>query len=187
MIFEIPHQGQVWISAFNTRPQNIEQLLRGIAEKYPTVGVQLVDLDKVPGHRYLTLATVNALKSFHSKQPIAKTLPMELLLYISGQKQITEALARIGVTPQTHRVAALAVGDSNDQVLTVAKFLADILGQGSDDQLLDDWPQTRIESVRSSFEIGDKELTAVVQKNEPVTRTIERLATERSAMLAARK
>ena len=187
MIFEIPQEGQwVWISAFNAKPQNIEQLLRIAVEKHPTVGVQIVDLDKVPGRRFLTLATINAFKSFHSK-PIAKTLPMELLLYISGQKQITEALGRIGVTPQTRRVAALAVGDSDEQVSAVAKFLADILGQGYDDQLLDDWPQTRTENVRSGYDIGDKELMAVVQEKEPLTRAMERLAVERSAMLAARK
>ena len=188
MIFEI-HQTkqQVWISAFNTKPRNIEKLLRSAAEKHPTTSVQLVDLDKVPGLRYLTLATVNASKSFHSKQPIAKTLTMEILLYVSGQKQINEALTRVGVTPQTRRVAAIAVGDSSDQVSAASKFLTETLEQGSDDRLLDDWPQARVENVRSGFEIGEKELKAVIRKKEPVTVAIERLAVERSAMLAARK
>ena len=188
MIFKIPELGQhVWISAFNASPRSIEELFQSSAAKYPSVSVQLVDMDKVPGQRYLTLAAVNAVKSFHSKQPIAKTLGMELLVYISGEKQIDVALKRIGVTPGTHRVVAVAVSDSSDQVYGASKFLEEALGQGSDDKLLDDWPESRIENVRLGFDIGERELKAIIRKREPVTSAIERLAVERSAMLAARK
>jgi tRNA threonylcarbamoyladenosine modification (KEOPS) complex Cgi121 subunit len=144
-------------------------------------------MDKVPGQRYLTLAAVNAVKSFHSKQPIAKTLGMELLVYVSGEKQIDAALKRVGVTPGTRRVAAFAVGHSGDQVSGAAKFLAETLGQGSNDQMLDDWSESRVDNVRLGFDIGERELRAVMRKREPVTSAIERLAVERSAMLAARK
>jgi tRNA threonylcarbamoyladenosine modification (KEOPS) complex Cgi121 subunit len=188
VIFEIPEAHQhVWMSAFNTRPENVQQLFSIVADKYPTVSVQMVDLDTVPGHRYLSLATVNAFKSFHSKQSIARTLTMELLLYISGQKQIGEALSRVGITPKTRRVAALAVGESTDQLWAASKFLTNMLGQAGEDQLLDKWPQTRIDNVRLGFDIGDKELRAATRKKEAPTVTIERLAVERSAMLAGRK
>jgi hypothetical protein len=79
------------------------------------------------------------------------------------------------------------VGRSSDQVAAAAKLLTETLGQASNDQLLDDWPQLRIENVRSGFDIGQKELRAIIRKKEPVTAAIERLALERSAMLAARK
>ena len=188
MIFEIPHLGlHSWISAFDTKPENVEQLFRIAAEKYPSVSLQLVDLDRVPGQRYLLLATVNALESFHSKQPLAKTLAMELLLYVAGEKQITEALRRVGVTPQTRRVAAIAVGASAEEVSSAASSLGETLRVSENDQLLEDWPAARIKNVRSDFEIGEKELRAVIRKREPLTAAIERLAVERSAMLAARK
>jgi len=188
MIFEIPHlRLHGWISAFDTKPENIEQLFRSATEKYPTVSLQLVDLDRVPGQRYLLLATVNASESFHSKQPITKTLGMELLLYVAGEKQITEALGRVGINPQTRSVAAIAVGASVQQVAAVVSSLAQTLRVSENDQLLEDWPAARIENVRSGFEIGEKELHAVIRKREPVTAAIERLAVERSAMLAARK
>jgi len=185
VLTEIPQLGQyVWMSAFDTKPQSIEQLLRSAAEKYPGVSVQCVDLDMVPGSRYLLLATVNALKSYHSKQPIAKSLGMELLLYISGNGQISEALTRVGVTPKTKRTAALAVGSSSNQVSAVGNYLEQVLGQHARDDLVDDWARSRIENVRSGFEIGDKELTAIIHAKEPITSAIERLAIERSAMLA---
>ena len=187
MLSELPELGQyLWMSAFDTKPQSIEDLLRSAAEKYPDVSVQCVDLDRVPGSHYLLLATVNALKSYRSKQPIAKSLGMELLLYISGNKQINEALTRVGVTAETNRTAALAVGNSSNQVSATGDYLEQVLGQKGRDDLLDDWPRSRIENVRSGFEIGDKELKAIIRTKEPITSAIERLALERSAMLALR-
>jgi len=187
VLSEIPQLGQyLWMSAFDTKPQSIEDLLRSATEKYPDVSVQCVDLDRVPGSHYLLLATVNALKSYRSKQPIAKSLGMELLLYISGNKQINEALTRVGVTSETKRTAAVAVGSSNNQVSATGNYLEQVLGQQGRDDLLDDWPRSRIENVRSAFEIGDKELKAIIRGKEPITNAIERLALERSAMLALR-
>ena len=187
MFSEIPQLGQyVWMSAFDTKPANIEGLLRSAAEKYPDVSVQCVDLDRVPGSHYLLLATVNALKSYRSKQPIAKSLGMELLLYISGNRQINEALTHVGVTSETSRSAALAVGSSSDHVSATGNYLEQVLGQPGRDDLLDDWPRSRIENVRSGFEIGGKELKAIIRTKEPITSAIERLAIERSAMLALR-
>jgi tRNA threonylcarbamoyladenosine modification (KEOPS) complex Cgi121 subunit len=175
------------MSAFDTKPQSIDQILRDTAEKFPGVSVQFVDLDKVPGRRYLFLATINALKSYNSNQPIAKSLGMEILLYISGNGQINEALKRVGVTSGTRRTAALAVGGSSRQVSDAGAFLVQALGQGNQDELLDDWPPERVEKVRSVFEIGDKEVKAVIRKSELVTSAIERLAIERSALVAVRK
>jgi len=188
VILELSETGMhAWISAFDTCPHSLEELFQSTAEKYPRVSIQLVDLDRVPGRRYLKLATVNATKSFHSKQPIAKTLAMELLLYISAEKQIVKALKRVGITAETGRIAALVVGDHRDHVLAASNFLAETLGQDSEDKLLDDWPRQRIMNVRSSFDIGDKELGAIIRKNETEAMTVERLAVERSAMLATRK
>ena len=188
MIFEIIQTGdQAWISAFNTTLESVEDLFRAFAEKCPEVSVQLVDLDRVPGPRYLTLATVNAAKSFHSRQPIAKTLSMELLLYIAGERQINEALRRVGITSETHRVAAIAVGSSTNEVSAAAGLLREMLGQDGNDQLLDDWPQLRVENVRSGFDIGAKELRAIARKSESVDVALGRVAIERSAMLASRR
>jgi tRNA threonylcarbamoyladenosine modification (KEOPS) complex Cgi121 subunit len=111
---------------------------------------------------------------------------MELLLYISGDKQINEALARVGVTSETNRIAALAIGSSSDHVSGMANYLEQMLGQHGRDDLLDDWPKSRIENVRLGFEIGDKELKAMIRTKEPTTSAIERLAIERSAMVALR-
>ena len=188
MLFEIKDSAEfVWISAFDTKPDGVDAVLRPIQGKYTDVSIQLVDLDKVAGSRYLFLATYNALKSFSSKQPISRSLGMEILLFVAGNRQIDEALKNIGISPETRRTAAIAVGKSRVQVLESAAALRDILKQEESDDLIDKWDQDRIKRVRSVFGIGEKEIKALRHKDENVVKALEHLAIERSAMLAIEK
>jgi tRNA threonylcarbamoyladenosine modification (KEOPS) complex Cgi121 subunit len=188
VIFEISKIGRhVWLSAFDSRPENLEQLFQNIAQRYPNIGVQLVDLDRVPGRRYLMLATVNAAMSFRSGRPIAKTLSMEILLFIAGEKQINVALKKIGVVPQTRRIIAVAVGEGGDEFRAAINFIENAFGKEANDGLTEDWPAERVSSVRSGYNIAEPELKAVTRKGEALTSVIERLAIERSALVAAKK
>ncbi len=187
MLFEIRELAEyVWISAFESKPE-VERILGEMQEKAPSVSVQLVDLDKVAGSHYLLLATFNALKSFRSKQPIARSLGMEMLLYIAANRQIGEALKRVGISGRTRRVAAVAVGKSKDQVLSAAALFSGFFTQQNLDALVDEWTPERIRNVRSLLDIGEKELKATIRKDEAMPKALERLAIERSAMLAIKK
>jgi len=177
----------VWISGFNNRPDNVDATLRSIQEKSPDVTAQLVDLGRVPGLRYMLLAVLNALKSFHSKQPIARSLGMEILLYIAASRQIGEAIQRVGISSSTEKIVAILVGTTRDELLHAAKSLAQIVNQKSDDDLIDNWSPDRIRTVQSILEIRDMELKATLRAGEAKTKAIERLATERSALLTVRK
>jgi tRNA threonylcarbamoyladenosine modification (KEOPS) complex Cgi121 subunit len=188
LLFEIKDSAEfVWISAFDTKPDSVEHVLQSIQAKYPDVCIQLVDLDRVAGSRYLFLATYNALKSFRSTQPIARSLGMEILLFAAGNRQIGAALKNVGVSPETRRVAAIAVGKPRAQILESAAALRDIIKKEESDDLLDRWDQNRIKRVRSVFGIEDNEIKALCHKNESSVKVLERLAIERSAMLAIRK
>lgn len=188
MLFEIVELGQhVWISGFDAKPPSVDHILQAVSERFPGTSVQFVDLDKVAGSRYLFVATYNALKSFSSKHPISRSLTMEILLYVSASRQIVEALKRVGVTPETKKIAALAVGPSINEVSATGTYLADIMQRKCVDSLLDEWPTTRIQNVRSALDIRDKELNAILREGEEPIKGIERLAIERSALLAVKK
>lgn len=188
MLFEIVELGKhLWISSFEGKPPRIDDVLQLVSEKFPGVCVQFVDLDKVSGSRYLLVATYNALKSFDSKHPISRSLGMEILLYVSASRQIVESLERVGVNPQTERFAALVVGTSVDEVTAVGAYLTDVMQQKSIDKLLDEWTTARIQNVRSALDIRDEELNAILREGEDPIRGIERLAIERSALLAVKK
>lgn len=188
MQFQLPEfSAHLWISGFASKPSDFELILRGIREKYPQVSVQFVDLDKVPGSRYLFLATLNALKSFHSHQPISKTLSMEILLFVSAKRQINEAIRLVGMTPSTKKTAAVLVAGSEKEASGAAELLSQIMKQSSSDALLDHWSTERIKNVLSLYGIGSKELKATLRSNELRAQAIERLAIERSALLTVRK
>jgi tRNA threonylcarbamoyladenosine modification (KEOPS) complex Cgi121 subunit len=156
-------------------------------EKFPEVCVQLVDLNKTAGSRYLLLSTYNALKSFFSKHRISRTLSMEILLYVSANRQINEAIRRVGITADTQEIAAVAVGPSREAVIAAADLFEQLLGIKSADELLDSWPTNRIESIQQSFGITPSEISATLRKGEGICESIERLAIERSALLTVKK
>lgn len=112
---------------------------------------------------------------------------MEILLYVAANRQIGEAIKRVGIASDTTEVAALLIGPTKEEINAAVQLLSQMLNQTSDDQLVDRWSEERIQNVLSAFEIGPKELVATLRKNETTTQAIERLAIERSAILAIRK
>jgi tRNA threonylcarbamoyladenosine modification (KEOPS) complex Cgi121 subunit len=112
---------------------------------------------------------------------------MEILLYVAADRQIGEALKIVGVTPETSSVAAIAEGMAKEQVIEVASALRELLKMEESEELLDRWDRKRLDQVRSVFRIGDKEIGATLRTNEELVRAVERLAIERSALLAIKK
>lgn len=135
----------------------------------------------------MLLATFNAVKSYESKRQISRSLGMEILLFISGTRQISEAIKRVGITSKTTRTAVLGVIPRNTDHSKLAVFLAEMFREKDDDSLLDKWTNLRRTRVVRTFRIGDKELKAVSRDGEVAEKAIERLAIERSAMLAIAK
>lgn len=188
MYFEISEfASYLWVSAFRTKLSDLDTVLARLQENFPNVSVQFLDLDKIAGSRYALHATLNALRSFHSKRPISRTLGMEILLYMAANRQVTEALKLVGLSSETRKTAAVLVGKSKEELTKAADFVAELLNQMYEDSLVDDWSAERIENVRSTFGIGEKELEATMRKGESLARALERLATERSALLTIRK
>jgi tRNA threonylcarbamoyladenosine modification (KEOPS) complex Cgi121 subunit len=177
----------LWVSGFSAKPSDVGAILGAIHAKSPSVAVQLVDLDRVPGSRYTLLAVLNALRSFNSKQPIAKTLSMEILLYMSANKQIEEAIRCTGISRTTRRVMAIVVGNGKDELTLSTQMLEESLGAKSEDEIVDQWSPDRMKKVQSAFNIGPKELNATLREDETKSNAIERLAIERSALLTIRK
>jgi len=187
LLFPLPeYSAFIWISGFTEKPKDLDTVVRAVRDKYPDVSVQFADMNKVPGSRYLLLATLNALKSFHSK-PISKSLSMEILLYTAANRQISEAIRLVGLTPNSEKVTAVLVGKTEQETSGAAELLSKIIGQKSSDKLVDTWSTERVRNVRAIFEIGSKELKATLREDETKTQAIERLAIERSALLTIRK
>jgi len=74
------------------------------------VEVQLLDAAAVVNADHLRSAVTHALRSRERGTMRAGALPMEILLYASGRRQIREAMATMGLSGKTERVAAVLVG-----------------------------------------------------------------------------
>ena len=108
-------------------------------------------------------------------------------MFISGTRQISEAIKRVGITPKTTQTAVLCVLPTAIEHLKVADSLAEIFRGRDDDSLLDKWTSLRRSRVVRVFGIGDKELKAALRDGEVTDKALERLAIERSAMLTIAK
>lgn len=160
------------------------QILKEAQIKLPNVTLQLFDLDKVAGSRHLLLATFNAWKSFNSKRRISRSLGMEILLFVSGTGQINEAIGRVGIITKTRKTATLALVSSDDEAKKASAFLSQAFHKDSNDKLLDEWTEYRRRSLQTLYAVSNKELEAAKREGEGIEKAIERIAIERSAMLA---
>ena len=160
--------------------------MKEVHEKCPDATVQLFDLDRVAGSRHLFLAAYNAEKSYNSKRRISRSLAMEILLFVSGTRQITEALERVGISQETTRSAVLAIASSDDEILTISNLLIEKFSHNHDDSLLNIWTKEKRATIRRIFAIGTKELKATYGDGG-LDMAIEKLVIERSAMLTIAK
>ncbi|MGA3296302.1 MAG: KEOPS complex subunit Cgi121 [Candidatus Bathyarchaeia archaeon] len=178
-------RSKVWISSFKGKI-DAATIMQAVQEKNPNATIQLFDLDRIAGSRHLFLAAYNAEKSYNSRRRISRSLSMEILLFVSGTRQITEALERVGINRATTRSAVLAIASSDQAITKISNLLIEKFNQNDDDRLLDIWTKERRASVRRVFNIGIKELKATYRSGE-MDKAIEKLAIERSAMLAIAK
>jgi len=74
------------------------------------VEVQLFDAASVVNSDHLRSAAAHALRSRERNTMRSGSLPMEILLYASGRRQIRDAMAILGLSDRTERVAAVLVG-----------------------------------------------------------------------------
>jgi KEOPS complex subunit Cgi121 len=94
--------------------------------------VLLMDADMVCGVDHLVSAVMHARRAFERGSNSSKTLGMEVMLYASGERQISKAKRRMGVHQGTERVAVVLLSPEGDMDLVLEK-----LGLCRQDSLLD--------------------------------------------------
>jgi KEOPS complex subunit Cgi121 len=176
---------KVWISAFEGKV-DVASVMKEANDRFPDAAVQFFDLDRVAGSRHLLLAAYNAMKSYNSSRRITRSLGMEVLLFVSGTRQITLALERVGINADTMSSAVMVLAASDEAIECISDMLIERFHQNCNDKLLDTWTGRRRELVQRVFGIGMKELKAT-NRTGGVEKAIEKLAIERSAMLAVAK
>lgn len=131
---------------------------------------QFFDADFVLGEEHILSAIDHARRAFETKKNISKSMAMEILVYVSGEPQIANALGKVGIKDGCKRIALVA-----DEDLDVMGFISH-LNFNSDDDVLK-CTKAKLEN----FGIGEQEISAV-EKDK-----IKDLILERVAMVDVRK
>src|SRR5260370_12094417 len=133
-------------------PEHMLKQLRSINKQ---AEVQLVKADLIAGPEHLQFAARNAIYSFNGRRRRSKSLAMELLLYVSCQRQIAKAIKLLGVDSKDSRIALVALSDSEEAMQELDRRARLIVDGEEDDNLI---------------EIGSKQKMAQLQRSYGVTR-----------------
>ncbi|MCD6522639.1 MAG: hypothetical protein J7K68_02735 [Candidatus Diapherotrites archaeon] len=72
--------------------------------------VQMVNPNAVLGNLHMKYCILSTIKAFSSKTNISKDMGIELLLRLSGQRQVGKALKTLGVKPGDKRAILIVLG-----------------------------------------------------------------------------
>jgi tRNA threonylcarbamoyladenosine modification (KEOPS) complex Cgi121 subunit len=150
------------------------------------VVVQLFDADTVAGTDHLFFAALNALKSYGQGRGIAQTLDIELLLYVSCQKQIGEAIRRVGLTSETRRVAVVLVGDDEHSVESAVDKLGHLIPGSPDHLVLSCMGEVKAARLMAVYDVDEAELDTLPEAGGAMD-ALSWLIVERAAVLDARR
>lgn len=148
------------------------------------VCLQVCDANFVCGPKHVFHAATLALKAHEEKRGRANKMEVEIILYLSGKRQINEAISGVGITKKTREIAAMAAGDKKDVQRTLER-LTDRLKATTDDRVLELTVRKR-QLLQRLFEISDRELEIVTRGGKWETALLK-LSMERGAMLDAFK
>ncbi|MHC1680330.1 MAG: KEOPS complex subunit Cgi121 [Methanomassiliicoccales archaeon] len=85
--------------------------------------IVLMDADMVCGIDHLDSAVLHARRAFERGTNASNTLGMEVILYASGEKQISKAKKKMGLHQETEKVAVIVLGPEEAEVDRVLQDL----------------------------------------------------------------
>ncbi len=161
----------------------LDELQRIIKER--KVSLQIVEAKYICGPRHAFHAGNLAVTAHNEKRARANKIEIELLLYLTGKRQIGEAIKSAGVKRGTRELAVIGLGPSQKAVQGAVNEVAKALRGQPDDKLLE-VSKAKRSSLQKLFEISDEEL-ALVTGSGDWKEGILKCVMERGAMLDALK
>lgn len=116
----------------------LQRVLGAVAAVEERFGVRItvVDAGAVCGPGHLAGAVRHAREAAAAGEARARDPRVEVMLYLTGQRQIKNALKRAGVGPGTRAVAAVVEGPAPKAARAAAELL-EAVGMGRDDRAMD--------------------------------------------------
>lgn len=171
----------IYIGGFRTKSiGDVDTLIKEVGETTSPHIAQLFDADRVAGWEHLYLAAANAVRAFQSGYNIARSLAVEILLYVSCRDQIVEAIELVGISPETERIALLILTEDEEEGLKAYERASKLLGE--EDDFILQVNERKMRRLMELYSISEEELEAV---GEPRARALTLLLVERGALIPA--
>lgn len=133
--------------------------------------ITVINANKTAGINHIETAVEHATRSFENHTAIARTFPMEILVYVSGQRQCSIA-SKFGLHTGTNSVYIVIIGEDEPRCKTL--LAAEIVS-------LHPVKPAEISELMKEYSITPKELEIVGEQR------IEELVIERVALVDAIK
>lgn len=169
----------------NLEVLNYEEICSKIDKGYNNLEIQFVDPRKILGSNHIYFATLNALKAFKNKKNISKSLSIEILLYISGQKQIEAAIRLFGLQKKNRNLILVAVGEKKEDLKRLEQNVKKSLNVELDDSIIESYSKKKYDNIKRVFNISTLEIETVKRKSDDSKDVLEKLIVERMAFLYA--
>ncbi|MHA1203556.1 MAG: KEOPS complex subunit Cgi121 [Candidatus Heimdallarchaeaceae archaeon] len=96
--------------------EKIIELIKTYNLKNKSVTLQVLDPKYIISKKQLEIAIYQTIVAFHSNENIARDKGTELLLRLSGYRQIKKALIVFGIEEQSKYVMFIGFGDSEEEI-----------------------------------------------------------------------
>jgi len=169
----------------NVKIPNPDTALKELRSKFVDLEVQIMRADRVAGLEHLSLAAENAVRAITQGRGRSKSVAMETLLFTSGQRQISKALGRLGVTTQSKDIAVAIFSRKPLNVDETSSLVQSVLGGKRQDSVIDISSNKKTRELCKSYGISSEESDAAQLPSEKIDSMIKRLIVERSALLSS--
>lgn len=168
------------------RISSINDFLKRIRKGTKNIPLQVFDANCITGTKHLLFATLNALNAFEQNQSISESLEVEILLYASGQRQISKAIDMIGLKQVTSEIAVAFVTANKEDVKGIEATISKIIPGKRDDRVLG-FREKKVGHLIETFGITDVELEAVSKNRKSRWESLVAIIVEKTALLAIKR
>ena len=183
-----PWAGRVHVAiagARLTRPVRPEEAVASAKSK-DVMALQVLDASAIASWRHLLHAAVLALKSRGEGRCIARSLSVELMLYVAGVRQIGEAIAKVGVKPSSSGAAIVCIDPDPSKASRAVEELVGELGGVLDDSVIEDVDSRRAR-LMELYSIGEGEVEASMAEGDTPSTALVKCVLSRVAMVDVEK
>ncbi|MBN1329795.1 MAG: hypothetical protein JXA54_10005 [Candidatus Heimdallarchaeota archaeon] len=155
----------------------------------------IINSDAIASVKHLLACILFATKAFEQKNNLAKSLAAEIILYLSGYRQISKAFQEVGLTTETQNIAFVQIIKNDTNYLSFEeksaiyfdRFLADLNIKFSSFSFdVDKLINTNEKKIIKNLDITEENISLILAKNVngySREKVIEKLAIEKSTLL----